>query len=128
MAFQYGDEYMDENPLIGEPDQFKFAATTTAISKKRAEQEEAEAKLRAKRDAISTSQGSPSKVEKSSSPPAVFSESKASSKGEKGTKEERRISKMGEKIKRRKSRPGASGLGPATPIGPGTPTAASSIA
>jgi mediator of RNA polymerase II transcription subunit 6 len=128
MAFQYGDEYMDENPLIGEPDQFKFAATTTAISKKRAEQEEAEAKLRAKRNAISTSQGSPSKVEKSSSPPAVFSESKASSKGEKGTKEERRISKMGEKIKRRKSRPGASGLGPATPIGPGTPTAASSIA
>jgi mediator of RNA polymerase II transcription subunit 6 len=125
MAFQYGDEYVDENPLVGEPGQFKFAATTTAISKKRAEQEEAEAKLRAKRDAISTSQGSQMKAEKPSSPPAVFSESKAGSKTEKGTKEERRINKMGEKIKRRKSRPGASGLGPATPTGPSTSTAAS---
>jgi mediator of RNA polymerase II transcription subunit 6 len=124
MAFQYGDEYIDENPLIGEPGQFKFAATTTAISKRRAEQEEAEAKLRAKKDTALASQGSLQKAEKASSPPAVFSESKASSKAEKGTKEERRTSKMGEKIKRRKSRPGASSLSPATPIGPSTPNAA----
>lgn len=132
MALQFGDEYTDENPLVGEPGSFKFSATTTAISKRRAEEEEALLKARAKKETTTgttSSQATASQKAAAAPPPAVFSESKVGgAKQDKNSKEERRMSKAGDKIKRRKSRPGGSGLSPVTTSGTSSPLATSSSA
>jgi len=112
MAIQFSDEYMDENPLLGEPGNFKFTSTTAAV-KKRKEDEgaAAAAKAREQREAAASRVGSAKATpqpEKAPSPPAIFTEAKTSVKKE--TREERK--------KRRKSRPIATS--------PTTPASASS--
>ena len=109
MALEFGDEYMDENPLIGEPGHFNFTSSMSAVKKRKADEEAAAAATRAKEQQQAASRAVSPKVEKPPSPPPVMTESKTAVKGDK----ERRGSKMGDKIKRKKSRPNAGS--PTTP-------------
>ncbi|CAK4032644.1 Mediator of RNA polymerase II transcription subunit 6 [Lecanosticta acicola] len=116
----YGDEFADENPLIGEPGNLRFTTSTAAVKKRRADDEAAEAKARAEKESASASQAPTPKPEKAApTPPAVFSETKAT-KAEK-LKEERRGSKASKK-ERKKSRAHNSG----TATSPTTPASATS--
>lgn len=104
LALQHGDEYTDENPLSGEPGNFKFASSTAAVKKRRAE-EAAAARARAEKESSSTSRAaSPAKAP---TPPAVFTEAKMTTKIEK--------SKTSAKVKRRKSKVNGS-TNPSTPV------------
>lgn len=115
LSIQYGDEYMDENPLIGEPGTLKFTSSTAVVKKRKADEEAAvTATIKAKEAAQASRNGSPAaspkpEKEKPAPPPAVMTDTKVSTKGEKEKK-----SKMGEKARRRKSRPNAQ-----TPTTPG---------
>lgn len=113
MAIQFGDEYMDENPLLGEPGNFKFTSTSAAVKKRKADEEAAAAAKAREQKESTVSQMSSAKdtpqPEKVPSPPAIFTEAKTSAKKE--SKEERK--------KRRKSRPNATS--------PNTPASVSSI-
>jgi mediator of RNA polymerase II transcription subunit 6 len=111
MAIAYADDYMDENPLIGEPGNFKFTTTTAAIKKRKADEEAAAKKAREQKESASRvmSPASSPKPEKAPSPPAIFTEAKTA-KTDKEKKEEKK--------KRRKSRPNATS--------PTTPASASS--
>jgi mediator of RNA polymerase II transcription subunit 6 len=102
----HGDEYTDENPLSGEPGNFKFATSTAAVKKRRADEEAAAAKARAEKESASTSRAA--SPEKAPSPPAVFTEAKTTTKGEKS-------GKTGGKIKRRKSKVNGT-TNPSTPV------------
>lgn len=106
MAIQHGDEYTDENPLSGEPGNFKFATSTAAVKKRRADEEAAAAKARAEKQSNTTSRAA--SPEKAPTPPAVFTEAKTTSKSEKS-------GKTGGKIKRRKSKVNGT-TNPSTPV------------
>ncbi|KAK5730293.1 Mediator of RNA polymerase II transcription subunit 6 [Elasticomyces elasticus] len=111
----YGDEFMDENPLLGEPGNFKFTASTAAIKKRRADDEATERKAQemkeAKEKAIASRAGStspkPAATVKAPTPPPVFTEARATAKMDKDKKEERK--------RRRKSKHGGTATSPATP-------------
>ncbi|CZT18854.1 uncharacterized protein RCC_04699 [Ramularia collo-cygni] len=104
LALKHGDEYTDENPLLGEPGNFKFATSSAAVMKRRADEEAAAAKARAEKESSTTSRvASP---EKAPTPPAVFTEAKTTVKSEK---------KSGGKIKRRKSKANGT-TNPSTPV------------
>ena len=112
---EFGDEYMDENPLIGEPGNFSFMHSAAAVKKRRADEEAAAAAAaKAKEQQAASRVATPgTKTEqKPPSPPAVMT---AEAKGGK----DRRGSKM-EKIKRKKSRPS---VVPVTPGGAAQGTA-----
>ena len=109
MALEFGDEYMDENPLVGEPGHFSFTSSTAAVKKRKQDDEAAVAAAKAKEEQKASSRATSPKVEKPPSPPAVMTEAKTAAKAEK----DRRGSKLGEKIKRKKSRPNAAS--PTTP-------------
>lgn len=108
MSVQFGDEYMDENPIIGEPGKFSFTSSTAAVKKRKADEEAAAAKAKAEREARSLPVTP--KVEKAPAPPPIMTEAKML-KGENA--KERRGSKMGERVRRKKSRGNA--LSPTTP-------------
>jgi mediator of RNA polymerase II transcription subunit 6 len=110
LAFQHGDEFTDENPLSGEPGSLKFATSTAAVKKRRADEEAAAAKARAEKESATTSRAASPKIEKVPSPPAVFTEAKTAIKGEKSGKV-----RNSEKIKRRKSRANGTATSPTTP-------------
>jgi len=106
MSIQFGEEYMDENPLIGEPGSFRFTTSTRDVKKRK--QDEEAAATRAREQKENASRAVSPKVEKAPSPPPpVFTEAKAAVKSEK--------ERMSEKKRRRKSRPNAQS--PATPGG-----------
>ncbi|KAF2770758.1 hypothetical protein EJ03DRAFT_326098 [Teratosphaeria nubilosa] len=106
MAVSYADDYIDENPLEGEPGKFKFATSKSAIQRRREEDEAAAKKAREQKEAASrAASAKPSPLPaKAPSPPAIFTEAKTG-KSEKKRKEEKK--------QRRKSRPNATT--PATP-------------
>ncbi|KAK4550477.1 hypothetical protein LTR36_000056 [Oleoguttula mirabilis] len=109
MAIQFNDEYMDENPILGEPGAFKFSSSTAAVKKRKADEEAvivaAAAKAREQKETTASRPLTP-KPEKAPSPPAVFTEAKTGqSAADKQRKEEKK--------RRRKSRPNAQS--PATP-------------
>ncbi|KAI6827686.1 hypothetical protein KC332_g3516 [Hortaea werneckii] len=122
MAIQFGEEYTDENPLLGEPGAFKFTSSTAAVKKRKADEEAAaqkarEAKAAAAASASNSPAGSPKlEAEKAApTPPAVFTDAKASAT-EKVKKEERR--------KRKRSK--ATLTSPNTPVSGNTPAPSSS--
>lgn len=112
MSVQFGDEYMDENPIIGEPGKFSFTSSTAAVKKRKADEEAAVAKAKAEREAKSASAAGTPNMEKAPAPPSIMVEAKAG-KGEKEREKDRRGSRMGEKVRRKKSR--GSALSPTTP-------------
>ena len=115
MAISYGDEYVDENPLIGEPGHLSFTSSVAAVKRRKAEEEAAAAKARAERESNSNSRPASPKAQKAPSPPPVFTDTKVAAKTEKSGKEDRRGSKVGEKLKRRKSKMVGTAQSPTTP-------------
>ncbi|KXT05900.1 hypothetical protein AC578_332 [Pseudocercospora eumusae] len=113
MAILYGDDFTDENPLVGEPGSFKFSSSHATVKKRRADEEAALAKARAEKDSASTSRATSPKVE-SAGADAFKTKIKEPEKEAKSIKDERRASKGGEKVKRRKSK-GGSLVSPTTP-------------
>jgi len=113
LSIQFGDEYMDENPLVGEPGSFRFTTTARDVKKRKQVEEAAASRAREQKENATASSSSraasPKAVEKAPSPPPVFTESKASGKGEKEKL-------MSEKKRRKKSRTNVQG-GPTTPGG-----------
>ena len=121
MSINYADDYTDENPLTGEPGNFKFAMTEAAVKKRRAEEEAAAAKARAEKESSSTSRAdSPRetvvpKVEKA---PAAFSTETKIKNDEK-----RKNSATGGKRKKdRKKGMSSAGPSPTTPSASTAPT------
>ncbi|KAK5118638.1 hypothetical protein LTR85_008103 [Meristemomyces frigidus] len=117
MAIQFGDEYMDENPILGEPGAFKFTSSTAAVKKRKADEEAAvfaAAKAKERKEAAVSRPISP-KPEKAVSPPAVFTEAKA---GHSAVEKQ----KKDEKKRRRKSRPNAQ-----SPTTPASATSATGV-
>ena len=108
-TIQYGDEYMDENPLVGEPGSFGFSQTQDSVRTRQAkEKAEAEARKLASQAASGTNLNAPSphlppiktdglprKVGKATSPLSATA-----------------------RLKRRKSKAPASPGGPKTPKSP----------
>ncbi|KAK4506183.1 hypothetical protein PRZ48_004148 [Zasmidium cellare] len=116
VAFQ--DDYIDENPLLGEPGSFRFSASTAAIKKRRADEEAAAAKAKAEKESANTSRAASPKAP---TPPAINTELAKVANKEKGKDGERRGSKKGDKS-RRKSRVNAGG----SATSPTTPSSATS--
>ncbi|KAK4631080.1 Mediator of RNA polymerase II transcription subunit 6 [Fulvia fulva] len=121
-SIRYGDEYTDENPLLGAPGTFYFQSSNTEVRKRR-EKEAAGLKAHLEQTmtanapaAVSTADDAP----KAPSPPAVFTQEKVL-KAEKANGE-RKGSKSSKKD-RRKSRPATS---PTTPASATSPQALSS--
>lgn len=112
-AVQFADDYIDENPLLGEPGGFRFSASTAAIKKRRADEEAAAAKAKAEKESATTSRAASPKAP---TPPPVFTEAAKVTGKEKVKDGERRGSKKGDKG-RRKSRVagGGSATSPTTP-------------
>jgi mediator of RNA polymerase II transcription subunit 6 len=120
-TLEFADDFLDENPLIGEPGNFTYTHSTQAIKKRRADAEAELAALaaavKAKESQVNSKVATPAaKAEKLPSPPAVMTE-----KAAKETKE-RRGSKI-EKIKRKKSR---HSIAPSTPASATTSSAPNS--
>lgn len=107
MSVQFGDEYMDENPIIGEPGRFNFTSSTAAVKKRKADEEAAAARLKAEREARSASATPKVAKAPAPAPPTIMTEAKATAKDKKGP------GKMGEKVRRKKSKGNA--LSPTTP-------------
>lgn len=124
-AIEFADDYIDENPMMGEPGNFRFSASTAAIKKRRADEEAAAAKAKAEKESATTSRAASPKA---ATPPAVFTEAAKTTGKEKGKDGERRGSRKSDKA-RRKSRVIASGsaTSPTTP-GSATSTQASNSA
>lgn len=124
-TLEFADDFLDENPLIGEPGNFTYTLTTQAVKKRRADAEAELAALtaaaKAKESQVNSKVATPAgKAEKPPSPPAVMTE-----KAVKETRErekDRRGSKI-EKIKRKKSR---HSIAPSTPLSAGTGSAPNS--
>lgn len=113
-SIQFAEDYIDENPLLGEPGNFRFSASTHAIKKRRADEEAAAAKAKAEKESATTSQAGSPKVDKAPTPPAVFTEAKASTK-DKSHKDERRAGKKAGDKQRRKSKAAGTATSPTTP-------------
>lgn len=111
ISLTYGDEYMDENPLLGEPGNFRFTSSTAAVKKRKADEEAAALAAQKAKEAAASRTATP-KAPKAPTPPPVFSEVKtqASGKGRESREERKR---------RRKSRMGGTssnaGTTPSTP-------------
>lgn len=119
MALEFGDEYMDENPLLGEPGHFHFTSTAAFVKKRKADEEAAVLAAKARAQSQNSADIIASKAAKPPSPPAIMMEAKTVAKGDK----DRRVSKLGERAKRKKSRAVNAGSTPATPgTGAGTAT------
>lgn len=112
-AVQFADDYIDENPLMGEPGSFRFSASTAAIKKRRADEEAAAAKAKAEKESATTSRAASPKAP---TPPPVFTEAAKVTVREKVKDGERRGSRKSDKG-RRKSRVagGGSATSPTTP-------------
>jgi mediator of RNA polymerase II transcription subunit 6 len=108
-TIQYGDEYMDENPLVGEPGSFVFSQTQDSVRTRQAkEKAEAEArKLTSQATSRTNSNAS------SPHPPPIKTEGLP----RKGTKATSPLSATS-KLRRRKSKAPASPEGPRTPKSP----------
>ncbi|GAB7350284.1 hypothetical protein MBLNU459_g0925t1 [Dothideomycetes sp. NU459] len=113
MMIRYGDEYMDENPLRGEPGNFTFSSTKDRVRAKAAEAEAAKAREQemakkledARASAVATPFAGTATPEKVQSP---ISDAKPTIKR----------SKTGDRIKRRKSKVATSPTSPASPAVP----------
>jgi mediator of RNA polymerase II transcription subunit 6 len=124
-TLEFADDFLDENPLIGEPGSFTYTLTTQAVKKRRADAEAELAALaaaaKAKESQVNSKVATPAgKAEKPPSPPAVMTE-----KAVKETRErekDRRGSKV-EKMKRKKSR---HSIAPSTPVSAGAASAPNS--
>jgi len=122
-ALEFDGEYMDENPLIGEPGHFTFTSSLAAVKKRKAADEEA-ASLAAKaaKAKLELQEGKQKgvgagregnlvvKMEEGvvSAPPAVMSEGRTGGVAAR-EKVERRGSRMGERKRRTKSRANVGG-------------------
>ncbi|KAF2206995.1 hypothetical protein CERZMDRAFT_52040 [Cercospora zeae-maydis SCOH1-5] len=119
MSIKYAHDYTDENPLMGEPGNFKFAMTEAAVKKRRAEEEAAAAEARAKRELASNispkSEVASPKAGKAAAPAAFSTETKLK------TEDKRKNSASGGKRKKDRKK-GMSCVGP-SPTTPG-PSAA----
>lgn len=77
MSINYADDYTDENPLTGEPGNFKFAMTEAAVKKRRAEEEAAAVKARAEKESTTNTRADSPRAEpvstKLDKAPAAFS-------------------------------------------------------
>jgi mediator of RNA polymerase II transcription subunit 6 len=108
-TIQYGDEYMDENPLVGEPGSFVFSQTQDSVRTRQAkEKAEAEARKLTSQAASRTNSNAPSPR----LPPI-----KSEGLSRKGTKATSPLSAT-VKLKRRKSKAPASPEGSRTPKSP----------
>ncbi|KAK3072255.1 Mediator of RNA polymerase II transcription subunit 6 [Teratosphaeriaceae sp. CCFEE 6253] len=122
----YGEEFMDENPLLGEPGSFKFTSSTAAVKKRKADEEAAalaaqkakELKLSAQASRAASPKAEVAKA-KAPTPPSVFTEKAATTAK---TEKERREGKKAEKKSRRKSKALAG-----TATSPTTPKSATSV-
>ena len=117
-AIQFGEEYMDENPILGEPGSFKFTSSTAAVKKRKADEEAARVaaqKAKEAKSAAGTPAGSPkAEPAKAPTPPPVFTDAKSGGGAtEKLKKEERK--------KRKRSK--ATLTSPSTPVSGNTPKA-----
>lgn len=116
LMLQYGDEYMDENPLRGEPGNFTFSSTKDRVRAKAAEAEAAKAKAKeqelAKKLEEARAAAAPTPFAGTATPEKVQSPTSE-------TKPSVKRSKTGDKIKRRKSRVATS---PTTPASPAVPS------
>ncbi|EME47680.1 hypothetical protein DOTSEDRAFT_69588 [Dothistroma septosporum NZE10] len=119
-SIRYGDEYTDENPLLGAPGTFYFQSSNTEVRKRR-EKEAAALKARLEQHTAMSSHTVVSTAEetvKIQSPPAVFTQERAL-KAEKSNGD-RKGSKSSKKD-RRKSRPATSPTTPASATSPQVP-------
>lgn len=104
-TIQHGDEYMDENPLVGEPGSFVFSQTQDSVRTRQAK-EKAEAEARKLTSRTNSNAQSPR-------PPPIKTEGLP----RKGTKATSPLSATA-KLRRRKSKAPASPEGPRTPKSP----------
>ena len=119
-SIRYGDEYTDENPLLGAPGTFYFQSSNTEVRKRR-EKEAAALRARLEQATAANAPAVASTVEESSkapSPPAVFTQEKAL-KAEKANGD-RKGGKPSKKD-RKKSRPATSPTTPASATSPQAP-------
>lgn len=114
MMQRYGDEYMDENPLRGEPGNFTFSATKERIRAKQAEAEAAKA-----REAEIARKLEESRAAAAATPFARNSTAeKAKADGASADAKPKKIKIGG---KKRKSRTATGATSPMTPATPATP-------
>ncbi|KAK5011281.1 hypothetical protein LTR28_004233 [Elasticomyces elasticus] len=122
MMLRYGDEFTDENPLVGEPGKFIFSSTQSRIRAKAAEaakaQPPAAAQLQEKK-ALDAAAGAPVATN------GVAEDATADTKPIQSTRKASKIEKIGRdgKAKRRKSKHNISPTSPATPSPAKTPGA-----
>lgn len=117
MMMRYGDEYMDENPLRGEPGNFTFSATKERIRAKQAEAEAAKIKEAERAKKLEESR-TPAKAT-----PFAGSTTVERAKADSASLDVKPIikrTKTGDK-KKRKSRTATSPTSPMTPATPATP-------
>ena len=115
----YGDEFMDENPLKGEPGSFLYTHTKDRLRAKQVEAEAAAARAKDKEEAILKSKAA-TPAAFSTAPEKVIKTEATSTDSSKGTT--RKGSKAESKAKRRKSRIATAPTSPRSPAG-GTPAA-----
>lgn len=108
---QYGDEYMDENPLRGEPGAFVFTNTKNAVDERNKAQEAASSQLSA-----------PKAVE--TQPPSVAATPMPAATPAGLESQSRKGSVAPEEKKRKKERRKSKGLASPTTPGPGLPPTA----
>lgn len=121
-TLEFADDFLDENPLVGEPGNFTYTLTTQAVKKRRADAEAELAALtaaaKAKESQVNSKVATPAgKAEKPPSPPAVMTE-----KAVKEREKDRKGNKM-ERMKRKRSR---HSIAPSTPISAGASSAPNS--
>ena len=121
-TLEFADDFIDENPLLGDPGHFTFTHSTQAVKKRRLDAEAELAALaaaaKAKESQFNSKVATPAgKVEKRPSPPAVMTENavKASNKEKKAGR--------ADKMKRKKSR---HSIAPGTPVSATTSSAPNS--
>ncbi|EMC96524.1 hypothetical protein BAUCODRAFT_33894 [Baudoinia panamericana UAMH 10762] len=118
MSVQFGEEFMDENPIIGEPGSFRFTSTLTAVKKRKADEEASiAATVNATESNHPLSVASAPSPAKAPTPPPVFSEAKTAANA-KAEREKRK-----EEKRRKKSRANLTGSG-TTPTTPGSSASA----
>ncbi|KAK4990302.1 Mediator of RNA polymerase II transcription subunit 6 [Elasticomyces elasticus] len=122
MMLRYGDEFTDENPLVGEPGKFIFSSTQSRIRAKAAEaakaQPPAAVQIQEKK-ALDVAAGVPVATN------GVAEDATADTKPIQSTRKASKIEKIGKdgKAKRRKSKHNISPTNPATPSPAKTPGA-----
>lgn len=120
MTMHYGDEYMDENPLRGEPGNFTFTATKERIRAKQAEAEAAKVKQAQLAKKLAESRAAGATV---TATPFGASTTAAKVKADAATADGKPVTKRaksGDKKKKR-NRNATSPMSPMTPATPATP-------